>query len=151
MKHINEIELIEDVSRRLPTYRHKEVQEHISTCHLCDEKRQEIELTWDTLAQWEVDTAQHNIKDNIHDLAGKNRYFGIFYLSPRRLSSAVLRVAASIIIGISFGYIMANWYLSKEEQKTEVAVQAPKYVDVLSLEWSTGFVQTVMEKNNSDY
>lgn len=146
MKHINEIELIEYVSGRLPTYRHKEVQEHISTCHICNQKRQEIELTWHTLAQWDVDMAQHGIADNIQDLAGKSRYSGIFHLSPRKLSLAVFRVAASIIIGISFGYLMGNWYLSKEKPKTEVAVHAPKYVDVLSLEWSTGFVQSELEE-----
>jgi len=146
MKHINEIELIEYVSGRLPSSRHKEVQEHISTCRICDQKRQEMELTWDTLAQWDVDTTQHGIADSFQDLVAKSRYFGIFGLNPSKLASAVFRVAASIIIGISFGYLIANLYLPKEKPKADIAVHAPRYVDVLSLEWSTGFVQTELEE-----
>jgi hypothetical protein len=104
-----------------------------------------MELTWDTLVQWDVDMAQHGIADNFGDLVVKSRYFGIFHLSPSKLCLAVFRVAASIIIGTSFGCLMANWYLPEEKPKAEAAVHAPKYVDVLSLEWSTGFVQSVLE------
>ena len=111
MNHINEIELIEYVSGRLPSSKHKEVQEHMSTCRMCDQKRQEMELTWDTLARWDVDMGQHGIADTFRDLVVKSRYFGIFHLSPSKLCLAVFRVAASIIIGTGFGYLMANWYL----------------------------------------
>ena len=154
VEHINAIELIEYVGGKLAVPRHKEVQEHIANCDECARRWQEMVCTWDTLAKWDIDTTSHSIIGRIQAMAGKGgRFEGHTYtthLPLRRFFAGMFRVAASIIIGISFGHLMGKWNISNENLRTEVSIEVPKYVRALALECSTGFVQSMLEENTSE-
>ena len=154
MEHINDIELVEYVAGKLAMPRYKEVQGHISNCDECARRRQEMVRTWDTLAKWDIDTTSHRMTGSIQAMTGKvGRFEGHAYthhLPLRRFFAVIFRVAASIIIGISFGHLVGKWNISNENLRTEVSIDAPKYVRALALECSTGFVQSMLEENISE-
>ena len=154
MKHINDIELIQYVGGKLAMPRHKEVQDHISNCDECAQRWQEMVRTWDTLAKWDVDTASHSMTGSIQAMAGKVRrsegHAYTHHLPLRGFFAKIFRVAASIIIGISFGHLVDKWNISNENPRTEVSIEVPKYVRALALECSTGFVQSMLEEKTSE-
>jgi anti-sigma factor RsiW len=150
MEHINDIELIEYVGGRLAARRHKQLQQHISICPDCAERWQEAVCTWDTLAEWDVDTAAHSVAARVEALAAtdrpRRRRSWSAYLPRRNLFGLVFRVAASIIIGIGFGYILAKWTGPEHAPANAASGNAPKYVNALGLEWSNGFVWSVLDE-----
>ncbi|UCC23058.1 MAG: hypothetical protein JSW23_03060 [Planctomycetota bacterium] len=150
MEHIKDIELIEYVGGTLAAGRHRQLQKHITVCEGCAERCQQMLATWDTLDNWDVDTAAHSIAGRIETLAAADklakRRFRTDYLPRARLLILAFRVAASIIIGIGFGYMLARWIVPQQPPATAASTDAPKYVDALGLEWSNGFVWSVLDE-----
>lgn len=150
MEHIKDIELIDYAGGRLAAPRRKRLRRHIAICADCAERCQGMVGTWDALAKWDIDTAAHSVAARVEALAAADkpgqRRSHTDYLPRARLLSLAFRVAASIIIGIGFGYMLARWTVPEHATATAASGSAPKYVDALGLEWSNGFVWSVLDE-----
>ncbi|UCC23593.1 MAG: hypothetical protein JSW23_05940 [Planctomycetota bacterium] len=150
MEHIKDLELVEYVGGTLASSRRRQLQKHIAVCAGCAERWQEMACTWDALAEWDVDTTAHSVAGRVGTLVARDkltkRRFRTDYLPRARLLILAFRVAASIIIGIGFGYILVRWTVPNQPPATAASTDAPKYVDALGFEWSNGFVWSVLDE-----
>ncbi len=149
MKHINEIELTEYVAGKLTASRSEEVREHISACRECSDRwRQAVEL-WDTLGQWSVDTADHDVAQRITAIAeeterqkGQSEKTNILRVG---LLPVILRIAASIIITIGVGHKLGKYSVTGSAPAPQ---NRPEYLSALSLEWSSELAWFILEEDS---
>ncbi|MBC8218334.1 MAG: zf-HC2 domain-containing protein [Planctomycetes bacterium] len=154
MKHINDIELTEYVAGNLTGPRTKEVREHIAACPECSQRRRETDRLWDTLGDWNVETAEHDVADRIVTLArveqsASGRNAGT-HVVRMRLPLQVLRVAASIIIAVGAGYEVGRYSVTGKKPQVAPSQNQPEYLAALGLQWSSGLAWLVLEEDQPD-
>ena len=149
MEHINDTEMLEYISGRLPEAKGKQLQRHITECAECDKRYQDAVDVWETLGQWHVDPSGREIADRIEALAAKNHTGQ--RQSPRKtipfISSfkTAFRVAAAIIISIIAGHLLGRYSVSQSATKIPVSQESPRYVAALGFEWSSELTWMVLE------
>ena len=152
MKHVNDIELIEYVAGKLTVSRSKEVREHISSCRECSDRWREAVELWDTLGQWSVDTADHDVAGRITALADqaerKQRQSEKTHVLPVGFLPAVLRIAASIIIAVGVGHKLGNYSVTGNVPADPASQNSPEYLAALSLEWSSELAWFILEDDS---
>jgi anti-sigma factor RsiW len=132
MEHINDIELFEYLSDRLPDAKSQPFQRHIDECSECRKRYQDAIGVWGALGQWRVDSTGHEVVDGIEELAAKDK-------SDQRKSNTktipliisfkqALRVAAAIIIAISGGHLLGRYSVSKNTPELPVSQEGPRYL-----------------------
>ncbi|MBN2591501.1 MAG: zf-HC2 domain-containing protein [Sedimentisphaerales bacterium] len=151
MKCLNDIEIMEFISDKLDAERKAEVQEHLASCSECSQRVQESSTLWDTLGQWEVDIASHNIADKVIAKIEKSestRKHPKFFARHEFLMDA-LKIAASIIIAIGIGQKLGK--ISAGEKPPAIASnqESPEYIAALGLDWAGDFTWLVMEEDSS--
>ena len=154
MKHVNDIELIEYIAGKLTASRNEEVREHMAACEECsDRERKAIEL-WNTLGQWSVDTANHDVAGRITTLAEeaerKQRQGEKTRVLRVGLLPVVLRVAASIIIAIGVGHKLGKYSVTGNIPRAAALENRPEYLAALSLEWSSELAWFILEDETSN-
>jgi anti-sigma factor RsiW len=152
MKHINEIELREYVADKLTASRSEEVREHITACRECSDRWREAVEMWDTLGQWSVDTADHDVAERIIAIAeeterekGQSEKTNILRVG---LLPVVLRIAASIIIAIGIGHKLGKYSVTGNVSKAAASENRPEYLAALGLEWSSELAWFILEDDS---
>ncbi|MFC1635646.1 hypothetical protein ACFL5Z_12465 [Planctomycetota bacterium] len=149
MEHINDIELLEYISERLPDIKRQPFQRHVGECAECRKRYQDAVDVWKTLGQWHVDSSSHEIADRIEALVAKNKT-GQRESSKKTIPfissfKAALRVAAAIIISIIGGHLLGRYSVSQNTTKIPVSQERPRYVAALGFEWSSELTWTALE------
>ena len=150
MEHIKEIELTEFVAGRLTVSRSEEIAKHLAECPECSKRSREADKLWNTLGQWNVDTAGHDITSRIFDSAKAlqsdrkqdkqpNIIKGDFWVD-------ILRVAASIIIAVALGQKIGKLSAGQTTPPSVQTQAMPKYIAALGLEWSSEFTWLIMDE-----
>jgi anti-sigma factor RsiW len=151
MEHISDIELIEYVGDRVCIERANEVERHISVCGSCHERWLDMAYAWGALGEWKVDAGSHEVAGRLRSVLSMERGADCLGQTRRHTRKglwwAVLRLAASIVIGVGIGYFAGKWSISNRPVRPE---EAPEYVGALGLEWSTGLVQTALQEDTSE-
>ena len=65
MEHIRDIEILDQISRKLDAQRSQLVKEHISGCSECGRKYEEMLRTWDVLGEWKIESTGVDIAGTI--------------------------------------------------------------------------------------
>lgn len=159
MKHINDNELMEYMAGRLASPQKEQVAEHIASCPECSQRRLQAEMLWNSLGQWTVDTSGHEIAGRLTALVEKG-------LSPetrkewndgrvvrrpliyRPSFSAVLRVAASILIAVGVGYKLGKSSVTGKIDTTAASNSRPAYLSAFGLEWSSELAWLILEDDS---
>ncbi|UCD56410.1 MAG: hypothetical protein JSV16_11310 [Candidatus Hydrogenedentota bacterium] len=153
MEHINDNELLEYVSERLPDTKSQQFQRHMAECGECRKRYQNAVDVWETLGQWHVDSSGHEIADRIEALATKNRsgqQESRTRTIPFRSSfKAALRIAATIIIAVGGGHLLGRYSVAKNTPELPVSQEGPRYVAALGFEWSSELTWMVLEEEAS--
>jgi anti-sigma factor RsiW len=149
MKHINDIDLMEYVAGKLSAAGNKQVQEHIAACNECSDRwRKAVEL-WNTLGQWKLDTAGHDLTRKITAIAEQEQRRHKRFRKARHLRigflPAVLRVAASIIIAVGVGHKLGKYSVTGNVPSAEALQKRPQYLAALSLQWSSELAWFILE------
>jgi len=126
MEHLSDKELLDAVSRDTQG---SAVGEHLQQCESCRERLADFRQTWDVLGQWRLEDRQVDLTEVILKQAGSAR--SIYLWQPR----ALLRVAASIIVGVGVGSFSA---MSARGQVSPEQVSDAMHLDVLAVSSSTG-------------
>ncbi len=154
MKHVNDIELIEYVAGKLTTSRSEEVREHITACRECSDRWREAVELWDTLGQWSVDTADHDVAERINAIAeeaerekGQSEKTHVLRIG---LLPVVLRIAASIIIAVGVGHKLGKYSVTGNVPRAAASENRPEYLAALSLEWSSELAWFILEDDSSN-
>jgi len=130
MDHLNDKQLL-----NMLTNKHTDVAltEHVAVCAACAGRLQALQEPWDVLGQWTVDTPEIDLTERIMDRVQANR--PIYLIQPQ----ALIRIAASIIIGVGAGAWLAlgSWLvvLSFKLNNEAVAVShdaSPTYIALIS-------------------
>jgi anti-sigma factor RsiW len=154
MKHVNDIEFMEYVAGNLTASRDGEVREHIAICPKCSERCREAAKMWDTLGQWSVDTADHDVAGRITAMAKNNgreqRQGKKTHLLRVGFLPVVLRVAASIIIAVGVGHKLGKYSVTGKMEVAAVSNDKPAYLAALGLEWSSELAWLILEDNSSN-
>jgi len=160
MKHINDNELMEYVAGRLASPQKEQVAEHIASCPECSQRLRQAEILWNSLGQWTVDTSGHEIADKITALAEKDMAPGAENkktdaapivrrpLVYRPFFSAVLRVAASILIAVGVGYKLGKSSVTGKIDTSAASNSRPAYLSAFGLEWSSELAWLILEDDS---
>jgi anti-sigma factor RsiW len=150
MEHIDDINLFEYVSGRLPDAEAEQLRQHMAGCPACQKRYQDVVDVWDSLGQWHVDSSGHQIADRIEALAAEDESGR--RKSPARTNpfmrsfTAALRVAAAVTIAIGAGHLLGRYSLSRHTPELPISQDAPRYVAALGFEWSSELMWTVLEE-----
>jgi len=154
MKHVNDIELIEYVAGNLTESRDGEVKEHLAACKECSARQREAAEMWNTLGQWSVDTAEHDVAGRITALAEKTdrdqRQRMKLHVLRVGFLPVVLRVAASIIIAVGVGNRLGKYSVTGKMEPAAVSKNRPEYLAALGLEWSSELAWLILEDDSSN-
>ena len=147
MDHLENRQMFEMLAGRVPPEQHKEGLRHIVGCSQCRSRWEELQATWGDLGQWNFQTTEYDFTASILSQVAlpTTEPEGIRFF---RLSS-ILRVAASILIGLFVGYIagrMPNMPGSPSEQE----IAQSMHLEALTLSSSTGFSEPLLEPFSTD-
>ena len=152
MKHINEIELREYVADKLTVSRSEKVREHITACRECSDRWREAVELWDTLGQWSVDTADHDVAERITAIAEETEREQVQSEKTHILRvgflPVVLRIAASIIIAIGVGHKLGKYSVMGNAPRGPASQNRPEYLAALGLEWSSELAWFILEDDS---
>jgi anti-sigma factor RsiW len=152
MEHINDSELTEFVSGRLPASRSEDVRKHIVACPECSERHRETAKMWETLGRWDIDAVGHNIADKV--LASvKESQTGLKQNEQSHIVKGdfwkdVLRVAALIVIAVGLGQKLGRIGTGQSVVPTATMQNGPQYIAALGLEWSSELTWLIMEDDS---
>lgn len=154
MKHINEIELIEYVAENLTEPKTSEIREHLAACKECSARLREATETWNTLGEWSVETAGHDVSETItnlvekaeqkHGLGEKTRILRTGFLR------AALRIAASILIAIGVGHRLGKYSVTGQVKPDAASKSRPEYLAAFGLKWSSELAWLILEDESSN-
>ncbi len=111
--------------------------EHVSGCESCAQKLQSLKDPWDALNQWDLDAPDIDLTDRV--LRNIRADAPIFLQQPR----ALIRIAASIIIGVGAGAWLER---SVAQPVSGQQVTEAMYLDELTLNSSTGWTSPLLEE-----
>jgi len=150
MEHINDIELQEYVSGRLPEARVLQVRQHLAGCDVCESRYKDAVDLWHALGHWRVDPSGHEIADRIETLVAESesrRWAGRVKIIPFiRSFPAALRIAAAIIISIAGGHLLGRYSVSQKTKVLPVTQEKPRYIAALGFEWSSELTWMALEE-----
>jgi predicted anti-sigma-YlaC factor YlaD len=126
MEHLSDKQFLDALGRDT---QESPVGEHLQQCASCRARLEEFRQTWDVLGQWAVEDRQVDLTDGILRQARSVR--SIYVWQPR----ALLRIAASIIVGIGVGSLSA---LPMRGQISAEQVSDAMHLDVLAVNSATG-------------
>ena len=154
MKHVNEIELIEYVAGKLNALGNEKVREHLEACKECSVRWRKAVEVWNTLGQWSIDTADHDLAGRITVLADqaerKQEQSEKTHVLRIGFLPAVLRIAASIIIAVGVGHKLGRYSVTGNAPRAAASQNRPEYLAALSLEWSSDLAWLILEDDSSN-
>jgi anti-sigma factor RsiW len=152
MKHVNDIELMEYVAGKLNALGNEKVREHLEACKECSVRWRKALEVWNTLGQWSVDTANHDVAGRITAIAEEEERGRKQHKNARKLQigflPVVLRIAASIIIAVGVGHKLGNYSVTGNVPKDPGSHNNPEYLAALGLEWSSELAWFILEDDS---
>ena len=136
MEHLSDTQLLEALEQ--PHTRASGFTEHLSGCASCRQRWIALQETWDVLGQWTVAEPDIDLTERILQ---KARPVRPVYLWQAR---TLIRIAASIIIGMGLGAILAR---PKPVPVSDRQVAQSMYLDVLALDSSTGWTGPLLSES----
>lgn len=113
--------------------------EHVAECKSCADRLEALKVPWDVLGQWAIDTPGIDVTDQVLSKAQAQNNRSIMLQQPQ----ALIRVAASIIIGVGAGSWLGR---SAAQPVSDQQVTEAMYLDVLTLNSSTGWTSPLLEE-----
>ena len=133
MEHLSEKQLLDVLEHQ--DVKENALEDHISQCVFCKHRVTELQATWDVLGHWTVETPDIDLTDRILQKARPIRRVRL------RQPRVLLRIAASIIIGIGLG---AHLGRPKPESISDHQVAQAMHLDLLALNSSTGWASPLL-------
>ena len=130
MEHLSDNEILDALSR--VSGESSIFEEHLRQCESCMSRMEEFRRTWEVLGEWTVEEPNVDLTKAI--LGRANTVRSIYLWQPQ----ALLRVAASIIVGIGIGSLSA---LPVRGQVSTQQVSDAMHLDVLTVDSSTGWAE----------
>jgi anti-sigma factor RsiW len=153
MEHINNILLLDYVGGRLTPSESEQIQRHLAECSVCASRCHEVQVTWEILGEWQVDSAAHEIAERIETLAIENvpqqQPEPKTFVPLRSSFVAALRIAAAVIIATTGGYILGKYSAPRSAPEAPAAGGGPRYLAALDFQWSSELTWTVLEQDTS--
>ncbi len=150
MEHVTEIKLLDYVGGRLPASETEQVRRHIVECSACANRYRQALAMWDALGEWQIDSSAHQIAGRIEALAkqaeSQPRPEPRVLMPLRDSFVAALRIAATVVIAISSGYVLGKYSASRPVPEAPTADGGPRYLAALGFEWSSDLTWTVLEE-----
>ena len=144
MKHISDENLLNLISNKLSKQDTAILLEHTDQCPICKLRVQQMQETWNQLGKWELTIPETNLPSTI--LAkldntieqNTSRNIRLFH------KHALLRLAASVIIGMSAGFL-AHSIISTNQPSIEQQLSDSIYMDMLMLNSATGLGDSILQ------
>ena len=134
MEHLSEKQLLDALGHQ--DFKDNTLEDHISECLSCRQRLAELRATWDVLGHWTVETPDIDLADRILLKAQPIRTVRL------RQPRALVRIAASIIIGIGLGSLLGR---PKPAFISDHQVAQAMYLDLLTLDSSTGWTSPLFD------
>ena len=178
MEHISDKNLLDMISGKLPKEKAALLVRHAKQCEQCRLRLQQLKQGWDFLGTWELKTPETDMSavimarlDNTNDAAADkdngNSNISVNITDDNTAESsdskrnsvevirffgtgALIRVAASVIIGLSTG-LLAYRTISQSANTPSAEQQLAEsiYMDVLVLNSATGLGDSVLQNDSS--
>jgi len=145
MEHISDIQMLEMLGGHIPESEQLRFRDHIGDCSECRQRWQEYEQTWMDLAECQVDTAGHDLVENmISALPAEN--------PPMKLwpATALARIAASILLAVFLGHVLGKWSAPQPAPPEETAVTQAMFLDALGPESVVGWSAPVRAEDSEE-
>jgi len=139
MEHLSDGQLLDMLSQRRSEP--EAPAGHLAECASCRQRLASMRETWDVLGEWSVEDRATDLTGRIMGKAQAAR--SIYLWQPR----AVVRIAASIAIGIGLGgFVGRPGPVSVSDQQAAEAM----YLDALALHSSTGWASPLLGETGGD-
>ncbi len=132
MEHLSDKELLDALSQGT---QESAAGEHLRQCESCRVRLEDFRQIWGLLGQWSLEDRQVDLTEAILRQARSER--SIYLWQPR----ALLRIAASIIVGVGLGSLSA---LPTRGQISAQQVSDAMHLDVLAVSSSTGLAEPLL-------
>lgn len=136
MDHLTDKQLLNMLT---DSARDHDLTEHVAQCNSCADRLEALKVSWDVLGQWAIDTPDIDVTDQVLSKAQAQNSRPIMLQQPQ----ALIRVAASIIIGVGAGSWLGR---STAQPVSDQQVTEAMYLDVLTLNSSTGWTSPLLEE-----
>lgn len=133
MDHLTDKQLLDMLTQASPD---PVLAEHVSDCEACAARLQALEVPWEVLGQWAVDTPDIDLTDRILGSVRNSRVIRL------QQPQALVRIAASIIIGAGVGSWLGG---TTTRPVTDQHVAEAMHLDVLTLSSSTGWTAPLLQ------
>ena len=139
MEHLSNGQLLDMLSGR--GSQPEAVEGHLAECASCRQRLASLRETWDVLGEWSVEERATDLTGRIMREAQGVR--SVYLWQPR----AVVRIAASIAIGIGLGGFLGRpGPVSVSDEQAAEAM----YLDALALQSSTGWASPLLGETGGD-
>ena len=134
MDHLTDKQLLNMLTDSAPDHG---LTAHVARCESCADRLKALQDPWEVLGQWTLDTPDIDLTDQV--LGKIHGHASIYLRQPR----ALIRIAASIIIGVGVGSWLER---SVARPVSDDQVTEAMYLDVLTLNSSTGLTAPLLEE-----
>jgi len=153
MKHLTDIQMMEHVGGNLSPDERGPADAHLAACQACRARHTEATALWSALGLWDAPVGEHSVLDRVLAAAAENPAS-----APGRpwqgWALASVKVAASIVIGISVGY--ATGLLNRPAPPPpasgdlEQRAAAALYLETFESGTPAGLTELVLATDSSD-
>jgi hypothetical protein len=144
MKHISDEILLNLISNKLSEQETALWLKHTEQCSICKLRVQQMQITWDQLGKWELTIPETNLSSTIlarlDNTIEPNTSKTIKFLDKH----ALLRLAASVIIGLSTGFL-THHIMPTNQPSIEQQLSDSIYMDMLMLNSATGLGDSILQ------
>lgn len=145
MDHLSDKEMLELMGTPA-TDRPQIWQDHLDQCESCRQRFEPLEQVWNELGCWYVSTPKRDLTQQILER--------ITQIPRVRLwdTQSLLRIAASIIIGLAVGYWAATRSMPAMSTQTDSqATEASSHLKGFGLESATGWSESFLVASNEGH
>ncbi len=142
MDHINDSQMLDMLTGHIAPDQQKDMHEHMDACASCRARWQDYQGTWEDLGQWDLQVPSTDLTESI--MARIPPFSAVRLFQPRSL----LRIAASVLIGLLVGHMAARTPLGGHPSEQEMT-QAT-FLDTLTLDSSTGLGDPLLQDVTAD-
>lgn len=139
MEHLSDNQILDALGQ--PPTDSSEIGRHIKVCPSCRMRLEEFRPTWEVLGTWTVEMPKVDLTEDILRQAHPQRSVRLW--QPQSL----IRVAASILIGIGLGILSA---LPVHKPVSAQQVSEAMHLDALSVNSPTGWASPLLTGNTED-
>lgn len=142
MDHISDSQMLDSMAGHTTSDRQKRIHVHMDSCAHCRKRWRDLQATWDTLGLWSLHPSQSDVTESIMTQirpGARSR--------PGRFP-ALFRIAASVLIGLLTGHLVARGPFGTQSPEPDMA--RALYLEMLTLNSSTGLADPLLQSGSLD-